>query len=311
MHTYGGTYFRLNTDIHVTADEWVPIGLGENWAPFHGNFDGGEHTISGVIKSNKYAYFGFFGYIYYSRISSLKIAATVKSEYSGTSDYEPTTGGIAGYCEGAIISNSHVTGNVTGGNTKENEFVQPSETGGIVGFNWGNITDCTVSSTITGGRSNRSSTGGITGTNYGHIANCTVAASGRVIGSGNSSEYVGGIVGIIFGSSILVSEISNCTNHATIISTGIGSYAGGLVGSNNPQGATIHTSLNTGNISGSGYVGGLVGGNVSYFSGSTYYGYVYSCCTNTGLVNGQPATNANQIGYGGGVEPCPDGHTKR
>lgn len=96
----------------------------------------------------------------------------------------------------------------------------------------------------------------------------------------------------------VMGSINGCTNHAPV--TGKSGYTGGLIGSNN---AEIHTSLNTGSVTSSGsYIGGLVG----YNSGN-----VYSCCTNRGTVNGQPASSENQVGYGSGVTPCPDGHAKR
>jgi hypothetical protein len=47
-NAYG--YFKLNTDIEVTAYEWIPIGY------FRGTFDGGGHTISGTMRSSQYSY---------------------------------------------------------------------------------------------------------------------------------------------------------------------------------------------------------------------------------------------------------------
>ena len=105
--------------------------------------------------------------------------------------------------------------------------------------------------------------------------------------------------------------INNCTNNATVSGFDhVGGLVGTLSGSANSWGDNsweIHTSLNTGNISGNaGSTGGLLG---------DYYNFdcnhVYSCYTNQGMINGTSANSNNQIGRGKAVENCPFGHTKR
>ena len=267
------TYFKLMTDIEVTADEWIPIGYGRDYhirPCFDGNFDGNGHTISGTLKSDKYRVFGFFGNLdRNARISNLTIAANVK--------------------------------NVTGDSNTEGSL-----TGGIAGNNGGEINNCTNTSTVTGGTNTNlvACTGGIAGSNSNSIINCTVSANGMVIGGGGGANFTGGIAGVNWGGRN--GNITNCTNNATVSA----SYSvGGLVGHNDGE---IHTSLNTGNITGADYygnnfTGGLAGGNYKI----DYTPHLYSCCTNQGTVNGQAANANNQIGYGKAVESCPDGHSKR
>lgn len=48
---YLDKFFKLTTDIKVTADTWTPIGISYA-KPFSGNFDGGGHTISGELKGS-------------------------------------------------------------------------------------------------------------------------------------------------------------------------------------------------------------------------------------------------------------------
>jgi putative lipase involved disintegration of autophagic bodies len=127
-----------------------------------------------------------------------------------------------------------------------------------------------------------------------------VSTSGFVIGGEyfvyTAADRTGGIVGVNEDS-----RINNCTNHASVSGNGL---IGGLVGINY---GIIHTSLNTGSISGyTGSTGGLAAQNINANDS-----HIYSCCTNRGTVNGQAANANNQIGSGKAVETCRNGHTKR
>ena len=291
-NSYYNTYFKLTTDIQVTADEWIPIVYsdGNSSSSFSGIFDGNGHTISGTMKSNRYPAYGFFGGLMEpARISNLTIAATVKNESVVTG--MTMTGAIAGSAGGEII-NCSVTGTVTGGFGSNYSY-----TGGIGGSNDGIIRNCTVSKNITGDRTDYL-TGGIVGRNDGEITNCTVSTSVTITGGSNSDSHIGGIAGC----NMYSATITNCTNNATVT----GNISGGLVGLNYGM---IHTSLNTGDITGSSYTGGLAGHNCDY--NAIYIAHIYSCNTNQGRVNGASATTSNQIGSGKPVETCPDGHTKR
>jgi hypothetical protein len=299
-NNYQGSCFKLTADIQVTADEWRPIGTS---IYFRGVFDGDGHTISGILKSANYLTFGFFGMIDGATVSNITIAAAVKNEYSSTEN-SCYTGGLTGYAVNSHIQNCKVSGPVTGGTGKEDCI-----TGGVVGFIIRNSTirDCNVSGTVTEGSATSIRTGGVLGAawtfgsnetpsqnteSFLSVSNCTV--SGSVIGS----DQTGGIAGYT-----LLINITNCTVSASGSITGRVGYAtGGLVGLNRGK---IHTSLNAGSITSFGnYTGGLVGYN-------GIDGNVYSCCTNRGTVNGQPAGSSNQIGSGRAVITCPDGHEKR
>ena len=210
----------------------------------------------------------------------------------------PSTGGIAGWNTARIYdctNHANVTGDSNTGN---------SNTGGIVGANYGEINNCTNTSTVTGGTNSfiGAHTGGIAGVNENYIINCTVSAIGMVVGGGGGANVTGGIAGTNDRSN---GNITNCTNNATVS----GSYlVGGLVGSNDGE---IHTSLNTGNITGADFDGSYHTGGLAGENSYNVYTHIYSCCTNRGTVNGQAANTNNQIGNGKDVEPCPDGHTKR
>jgi len=284
-NNFANIYFELMSDIHVSANEWIPIG---HESSFLGNFDGNGYTISGVLKSDKYSCFGFFGRLDgYARISNLTITATVKNEMNDVNGkISILTGAITGMGwlsnidSNIIIQNCHVTGTVSGS----------SCVGGIVG--WGtyfSIQNCTISGnisciagyygqlaggiggfvqnsviancsvfvpvTVSGGDAtvtgNGSSIGGIIGTNHNSkINNCT--NNGNVIG-GTGFCLTGGITGINSG------EINNCINNGTVIGGSNINYAGGISGQN--QEAIIDCTNNA-DVSGR-YVGGLSGYNYS------------------------------------------------
>ena len=293
---YTNTYFKLNTNIEVTTDEWKPI--GDSDYGFRGIFDGNGHYILGTLKSNKYVRFGFFGILSNNaRVTNLTIAATVRNDNISSSTI---TGAVAGIMNGnAFISDCHIIGiAVVGG---AGTF---SNTGGIVGIMSDNsrIQNSDVSSLIYGGAGY---TGGVVGSLIDNtvITNCIVSASASITGGYTSisnapSFAAGGIAGHNSGT------IINCTNNASV-SVSRTDWVGGITGENV---GIIHTSLNTGNVTGiNGYTGGLSGINYDNAGSS----HIFSCNTNRGTVNGQAANTSNQIGSGKAVEPCPDGHTKR
>ena len=275
--TYTGTCFKLMADIEVTASEWIPIGQNLT-VSFHGNFDGNGHTVKGALKSDNFRYFGFFGYLRDgARVSGLTIAATVVNNYTESS---AATGGISGTAtsyppDSVVISNCHVTGQVTGGLVSTS---YPS-TGGIIGSIgiFCAISNCDVSGSVTG--SEKSATGGIVGSNMsdGEITNCKTHAFTSITGG----SYIGGIAG----TNHWDGKISDCTNDAVIISGSNTYYGGGIVGSNNgfdsgERGGVISNCTNNGAISGvySAGCGGITGENQKY-------ALIIDCTNNADVTN--------------------------
>ena len=102
---YLDKFFKLTTDIKVTADTWTPIGISYA-KPFSGNFDGGGHTISGELKgsfSDDLQNFGFFGYLTTTSsmlIENIHIAANITWSFAspeGTSTLYFGVGGVIGH----------------------------------------------------------------------------------------------------------------------------------------------------------------------------------------------------------------------
>lgn len=188
---YLDKFFKLTTDIKVTADTWTPIGISSA-KPFSGNFDGGGHTISGELKgsfSDDLKNFGFFGYL-------------------------TTTSSM-------LIENIHIAANVTW------SFASPEGTstsflgvGGVIGYGYTKaitVHNCTMSGEmkISDGNSGYGilCIGGIIGHSGAHIQNCSSIGKNDVSCKGNS-VYIGGIIGR---SGILNSEHKHCINASSII----------------------------------------------------------------------------------------------
>lgn len=172
-----------------------------------------------------------------------------------------SVGGIAGINGGTIqkctnngsINGSKYVGGIAGTNNsgeittcKNTIQIDTSATGvgGIVGFaKGGTIKESKNQVNVNGSES----VGGIAGINSAKISNCTNDSTGYI----RATNYAGGIVGINQDNG----EITNSNNISDILVTGKG--VGGIAGILN--GGKIMFTLNTGNLSGSNDIGGLVG----------------------------------------------------
>ncbi|NDW13558.1 hypothetical protein D0T50_11750 [Bacteroides sp. 214] len=291
-------YYLLTTDIHVTATHWEPI---SRKGFFHGTFDGGGHTISGVLNdagNPDYPYFGFFGFLYNEcTIKNLHVAANIVSEGGAI-------GGIIGGISigsTALISIENCT--MTGSIAVEGKG---GSIGGIIGNAYGSdgkiatIAHCTMTGNITAtttGENSQVKTGGIAGNTSGAATtHCT--ASGEITVSSESQTYVGGITGNAFNSTV-----SHCRNYSNITVTkadGI-AYIGGITGDGTPTycfNAGNITAANLNNTSGhSNVIGGITGTSPN----------VVTDCINEGNLKVSASTNETHIG---GVAGVLDGYTK-
>ena len=179
-------------------------------------------------------------------------------------------GGLVGNNYGTI-TNSYSTGSVTG---------RGIDVGGLVGvlIN-GSITNSYATGSVTG---SGNVVGGLVGSNgWGTITNCY--STGSVTGT----SYVGGLVGNNGGT------ITN--SYATGSVTGSGNGVGGLVGYN--DNGTITNSYATGSVTGTSYVGGLVGDSYGYSTNSYATGNVTGTSYVGGLVgDGDIITNSYATG---------------
>lgn len=243
---YLDKFFKLTTDIKVTADTWTPIGISSA-KPFSGNFDGGGHTISGELKgsfSDDLKNFGFFGYLTTTSsmlIENIHIAANVTWSFAspeGTSYSYLGVGGIIGngYAQTMTVHNCTMSGEM-----------QISD--GNLGYGYLFI-------------------GGVCGHTTGAFNNCSAIGKINVECKGVSIS-IGGIVGM---NRSIANEIKHCINASSIILSNTerlnASYAvlvGGIVG--NISGKALGC-CNQGSISGHSIspadVGGIAGASSAW-----------------------------------------------
>ena len=277
---YSGKWFKLTININLNNMEWTPIGDNNTTsARFAGNFDGDNHTISGLnINSSSLQYCGLFGYVYNNRIfKNIKVSeGTLRT--TASSSY---CGGIVGYAYGSItFDNCSNSASVSVGGVEIS--------GGLIGYgnNTITMTDCHNSSSVS--------------------ASCTISSPATAY------IYSGGLIG--YGNSTIT--INNCTNSgnvtATLYQTSTGtnsntscicrSCSGGIVGY--IAKGTI-TCVNTGNVSsisntkGRGnyvknyylYTYSYSGGIAGYSDASSSSSQIsITLCYNTGIISAS-ATN--------------------
>ena len=208
----------LDKNIDLTGKDWTPIGTDYDNA-YTGTFDGGGHTITGLTVTTNDEYAGLFGYL--SNFNNA--AGTVKNVVM----------------DGIQITCNHRSGYA----------------GGVVGYSWGTIENCSVSGSV----SATVSVGGVVGVQRdGSITGCSSSAT--VKGTLN----VGGVAGqTIFGATLTACYATG--NVIIEIAPTQNISGGGLVGFN--DGISLLSCYATGNVTSTGsstgyvHIGGFLGDN--------------------------------------------------
>lgn len=198
-------------------------------------------------------------------VGEIENSATICNSHSnanveGLGDY---IGGLVGYVSSGSIYNSYATGDVTGGR---------DAVGGIAGFVYylGNIHNSYATGNVTG----KWFVGGVAGGHDGEIKDSY--ALGNVTGE----WYVGGLAG---------NNSGKISNSYTLGSVTGGTYVGGITGEMSDSGSIQHSAALTPSVSGSSYVGRVVGHN----NGSVMdcYGYNHMTVTQNGSDSGENGTD--------------------
>jgi hypothetical protein len=263
VRNYPEQHFRLVADIDLNqapyneGTGWIPI--GSNSLPFRGHFDGGNHAIRNLMINRPET--GFQGLFGDANGALLDRIVLDQVDIVGRS----STGGIAGRITGTVLSNSRVSGEITG----------MYYVGGAVG-EAGNLQATSyilyVSADVTV-RGNLS-VGGLVGASSAEIRHSWT--QGSVFAETNAA---GGLVGHLNAGT--GRSISDTYSHASVTGT---RNVGGLVGAQ--QTGDIHRSFSTGAVSGDQNVGGLIG---DYFTGNSRFSF-----WNT-ETSGQSTSGGNQI----------------
>ena len=206
------------TDINITLDKNIDL-TGKGWTPigtsfdnsYKGTFDGGGHTITGLTVTTNDQFVGLFGY--------LNRAGMVKNVVM----------------EGIQITSNHMFGC----------------TGGVVGYSWGIIENCSVSGSVSG----TDCVGGVVGSQKaGSIIGCCTSATVK------GTHYVGGVAGEKWGTMTACYATGNVTLE---IASQKNNFGGGVVGLNG--GSRVLACYATGNVTSTGsstgnvHIGGLFG----------------------------------------------------
>lgn len=206
------------SDINITLTADIDL-TGKDWTPigtsfdnsYKGTFDGGGHTITGLTVTTNDQFVGLFGY--------LNRAGTVKNVVM----------------EGIQITSNHMFGC----------------TGGVVGYSWGTIENCSVSGSVSG----TDCVGGVVGSQKaGSIIGCCTSATVK------GTHYVGGVAGEKWGTMTACYATGNVTLE---IASQKNLYGGGVVGLNG--GSRVLACYATGNVTSTGsstgnvHIGGLFG----------------------------------------------------
>ena len=207
---YDGEYIVLKNDLDLNNQEWTPIGNARK--PFKGNFDGNNHTVTGMKISGALDCVGLFGGCTRHNVYSAIKNITVKnSDIHG----EKFVGAIVGRAEEINIENCRSIGNTINGETDVGGIC-----GKIGGYSGGKVSQCYNSSKVTGG----GRVGGIAG--MGSIAeNCLNTGEITIIREAYRSAG-GGIFGI-FGDATTSARVTACVNLGKVSG---GESFGGIVG---------------------------------------------------------------------------------
>lgn len=213
-----------NLGINITLTENINL-TDIDWTPigtdyynqYTGAFDGGNHTITGLTVTGSNEFAGLFGFIG----SGGKVKDVTLKEVKIESDNDMSdVGGVVGWSYGTI-ENCSVSGSVIGRGTI-------SIVGGVVGYQWdGSITGCSSSATVNAGNT----AGGVAGHTTMGAAMTASYATGDVTveNDGTSNAWAGGIVGMNGGSSTLTA----CYAAGNVSGSGSGTiHVGGAVGEN-------------------------------------------------------------------------------
>ena len=203
----------LDKNIDLTGKDWTPIGTSFDNS-YTGTFDGGGHTITGLTITTKDQFVGLFGYL--NRAGTVKNVVMEGVQITSNQIYGGSIGGVVGYSWGTI-ENCSVSGSVSG-----TVYV-----GGVVGAQiGGSITGCSSSATVKG----TVDVGGVAGEKWGSMTACY--ATGNVTLEIDSPKNLsgGGLVGFNGGSSVLA-----CYATGNVTSTGSSTgnvHIGGFLGDN-------------------------------------------------------------------------------
>ena len=245
-----------NTGIDITLTG--NITLTGDWTPigkddnkaYTGTFDGNGKTITGLTVTTSDRYAGLFGCI--GSGGTVK-NVTLKNVQITNDNSSGNAGGVAGWSYGNI-ENCSVSGSVSGSGMN-------GIAGGVVGFQVGGfLTGCSSSTTVNAG----CIAGGVAGCTYSAtLTACYATDDVTLVSNGTGTYYAGGVVG----DNINRSTVIACYAWGSVTGSGSGTiYVGGVTGTNDEGTLTACYHANE-TVSGpAGTTGGVTGRNYKFFN---------------------------------------------
>ena len=281
--SYQDQYFRLTKDIDLktnASNPWTPIGdrLDPDGGQFLGSFDGNDRTVSGLyvsVTTTPRLYNGLFGVVGNSYQTTKAEVKNLRVEGEVFVERVFCAGGVAGFVGyGAKITDCSFQGTVK---TTVDNRATTGYTGGIAGYNFGTISECTVLNSDISGKNQYTTAGG--------------------------AVYVAGIVA----ANNTVGTISECAvNNSTITGTNENTASQNLVGgiaADNVEGTIEGCEVTGGSVSASGSMEVSSVGGIAGCSDGTLRD-----CSNSASVTGKNTFNLEkkeEVSLGsGGVVGC-------
>ena len=171
----------------------------EEWTPigaqshsFAGTFDGAGYTVSGLTIAE-----------------------------SKTENYYGLFGHTSGY-----VNNLNVAGSISPSNIDATSWI-----GGLIGANYGTVTNCSSAVSVTVSGSNLIYVGGLIGYDWGGVSECSATGAVTTISSAASADYpshTGGLIGYVYSGTISKNYATGTVSAENTASADV--YAGGIVG---------------------------------------------------------------------------------
>ncbi|MHC4069876.1 MAG: GLUG motif-containing protein [Planctomycetota bacterium] len=308
-----GKHFVLMEDIDLggyTGTSYNIIGEFTGWGdprnnPFAGVFDGNGHTISNfTYDSNETDYIGLFGYVD-GATATIRDLGLLDPNVNAANGWN--VGSLVGFLADGSVINCYVDGCIVSGD----RYV-----GGLLGEAWTcTISNCHVNGSVTGKRYVGGLIGaGLSFTNA-QMSNCTF--SGTVFGWTSVGGLIGAGGGLISGCSSAGDVSSQFTRTGGLFGNFGGLHGGAY---------KILSSHSSCTVSGTGYIGGLIGENdggaivncyavgdvsatasVNYVGGLVGISYQYQAPNSPVIASCYASGNVNGAGDVGGLVGCASG----
>ena len=250
-----------DTDINITLDNDIDLS-DINWTPIGIDYN---HRYAGTFDGNGKTITG--------------LTVTTSDQYAGLFGCI----GSGGTVQNVVLENVQING--------------ANYVGGVAGWSYGKIENCSVSGSVSGSGSS-SDVGGVVGYQMGgSITGCSSSATVK------GTQRAGGMAGATNSGASLTGCYA--TGDVTLVSNDIGTcYAGGVVG-NNGSSSTLKACYAWGSVTGSKSSGTVYVGGVT---GSNDLGTLTACYHAKGTVSGPDGTTGGVAGrnfkdsmFGGGI----------